>query len=155
MQETFTWSNRKQEAPKRSAVYAIYSLERCLYVGATRNLKNRLSGQHHKLQGLATLPIETIHVVYWLTEPKKLRSLEKARIREFNPVWNGRLWKLPTGVQRRFLLTLEDELHLATKVRAIQEGITLGTLIKRAILAYLGNEGGAPRRQKKTARRKD
>ena len=61
---------------------------------------------------------------------------------------------------KHYLLSLPDEVHTAAKVRAAFQEITLGELIERAILSYLGNKGGAHRQKSpsgheaKTTRRK-
>jgi predicted HicB family RNase H-like nuclease len=55
---------------------------------------------------------------------------------------------------KRYLLSLPEEVHAAAKVRAAQEQITLASLIQRAILAYLGNEGGPSRQNQKRRKTK-
>jgi len=55
---------------------------------------------------------------------------------------------------KSFLLFLPEEVHAAAKVRAAQEQITLASLIQRAILAYLRNEGGPSRQNQKRRKTK-
>jgi len=50
-------------------------------------------------------------------------------------------------------IKLPENLHALAKSRAALQRISLGQLVERAVLAYLGNKGGA-HRQKKTTRRK-
>jgi len=58
------------------------------------------------------------------------------------------------GPMKHYLLSLPEEVHAAAKVRAAQEKITLASLIQRAILSYLGNEGGPSRQSQKRRKTK-
>lgn len=81
------------DIPEESGVYGFKFSDRWLYIGQSKNLKQRLNKQHIPLQialemaMLFCCEFRNPHLLYCPTDSP--RDLEKRLIRELQPEWNG------------------------------------------------------------------
>ncbi|WP_055077504.1 endonuclease [Pseudanabaena sp. 'Roaring Creek'] len=80
--------NKLKELPKHAGVYYITALWIVLYVGKTKNLRNRWKNDHHRYQQFRILhPFGRIH--YKVLAMEQIDAYEKSEISRFRPKWNG------------------------------------------------------------------
>jgi hypothetical protein len=77
-----------KELPQDAGVYYIMALGVVLYVGKTKNLRNRWQSSHHRYQQFKLLhPFGRLH--YRVLAADKIHAYEKVEISKFQPQWNG------------------------------------------------------------------
>jgi len=77
-----------KELPQDAGVYYITALWIVLYVGKTKNLRNRWKKDHHRYQQFKLLyPFGRLH--YKTLTASQITSYEKSEIAKFRPAWNG------------------------------------------------------------------
>lgn len=131
----------RQQAPTRPAVYALYVDTQCVYIGSTTNLRERLTGHHHR-KTLAKFGAPSVK--YRPTESVLLRQLEAALIKRLTPRLNRRVSRGPMKTVR-----LSAELRRALKLAAAIQGRTIGDIASEALTEWLmqRQEAGARLRE--------
>jgi hypothetical protein len=86
-----------KELPQKAGVYYVTAFWIILYVGKTKNLRNRWKTSHHRYEQFKLLhPFGRLH--YRVLELYQLNAYEKYEIARLRPAWNGRaratLWNL-------------------------------------------------------------
>ena len=77
-----------KELPQDAGIYYIMALGIVLYVGKTKNLRNRWKSSHHRYQQFRVLhPFGRLH--YRVLTADKIHVYEKLEITKFQPKWNG------------------------------------------------------------------
>jgi excinuclease UvrABC nuclease subunit len=86
--EAKTTQDAKQIAPKKPGVYFVVTTTKCLYIGESKNLRERLATHNHK--GL----MKCAHVVTEWFECGDRKNVESDLIERLRPLLNGvPFWK--------------------------------------------------------------
>lgn len=107
-----------QNLPKRSGVYGVFCAGQCIYVGATKNLRDRFYRHHREAEFITANTSEGEVMVCWrVCHVDTLRDWEKYYIFHLKPKRNGEY------VRSNPKRTIADDRELIEAKRRVNEFI--------------------------------